>query len=76
MLQLLGFGSADDESPSPGSSDDESKVQEAERRPAAVTSLDEALRRVNSGPEHEQEDFLRQNFETLTESCSTGIKIK
>ncbi|XP_037541969.1 mitogen-activated protein kinase-binding protein 1-like [Nematolebias whitei] len=63
--------SADDESPSVGSSDDESK-DEAERRPAAVTSLDEALRRVNSDPEHEQEDFLRQNFETLAESCSTA----
>ncbi|XP_013885738.1 mitogen-activated protein kinase-binding protein 1 [Austrofundulus limnaeus] len=55
-------------------SDDESEEeeQEPERKPAEVTSIDEALRTVNDGPEREQEDFLRQNFETLVESSSTA----
>lgn len=55
------------------SSDNESEEEEgAERKPAEVTSLDEALRTVNDEPERQQEDFLRQNFETLAESSSTG----
>nr|XP_015803625.2 mitogen-activated protein kinase-binding protein 1-like isoform X1 [Nothobranchius furzeri] len=49
-----------------------SEEEPAEWEPAVVTSIDEALRTVSDGPDHSQEDFLRQNFETLTEICSTA----
>ncbi|TWW69079.1 mitogen-activated protein kinase-binding protein 1-like [Takifugu flavidus] len=38
----------------------------------AMTSVDEALLKVTGAAEHGQEDFLKQNFETLTQSCSTA----
>ncbi|XP_078799332.1 mitogen-activated protein kinase-binding protein 1-like isoform X3 [Oryzias latipes] len=41
-----------------------------EEEDGAVTSLDEALRSVNA--DRSQQDFLRENYETLGESCSTG----
>lgn len=40
----------------------------------AVTSVDEALLKVTGAAENRQEDFLKQNFETLTQSCSTGMR--
>lgn len=40
----------------------------------AVTSVDEALLKVTGAAEDGQEDFLKQNFETLNQSCSTGMK--
>ncbi|XP_035990087.1 mitogen-activated protein kinase-binding protein 1 [Fundulus heteroclitus] len=62
----------DGESLSRGSSDGETEEEEeeAERKSGSVTSMDEALRTVNGSHVHSQEDFLRQNFETLGESCS------
>lgn len=38
----------------------------------AVTSVDEALRTVTGPADRSEEDFLRQNFETLAESSSIG----
>lgn len=58
--------SADVESPGQDSSDEE------EKQKAEVTSMDEALRTVTGTADRSQEDFLRQNFETLAESCSMG----
>lgn len=40
----------------------------------AVTSVDEALLKVTGAAENGQEDFLKQNFETLNQSCSTGMR--
>lgn len=54
------------------SSDGEDEEREEEKRKAEVTSMDEALRTVTGTADHSEEDFLRQNFETLAESCSTG----
>lgn len=62
--------SADVESLGRDSSEDEER--EEEKRKAEVTSMDEALRTVTGTADHSQEDFLRQNFETLAESCSMG----
>lgn len=38
----------------------------------AVTSVDEALMKVTGAAEQAQEDFLKQNFGTLNQSCSAG----
>lgn len=64
-LSLLLSDSAD---VSQASSDMES--EEKEDQMATVTSMDEALRTVSA--DHSEEDFLKQNFETLAESCSAG----
>ncbi|XP_041832683.1 mitogen-activated protein kinase-binding protein 1-like [Melanotaenia boesemani] len=62
---------ADEESLSRDSSDEENEEREEKRKKAAVTSMDEALRTVNAAADHSQEDFLKQNFETLADSCTT-----
>lgn len=69
ILVLLSFP-ADVESLSRCSSDEEE--ERAARKTALVTSMDEALRTVNDSQEPGEEDFLRQNFEALAESCSSG----
>ncbi|XP_043961955.1 mitogen-activated protein kinase-binding protein 1-like isoform X3 [Gambusia affinis] len=61
---------ADVESLSRCSSDEEE--ERAARKTALVTSMDEALRTVNDSQEPGEEDFLRQNFEALAESCSSA----
>lgn len=51
---------------------DSSDEDRLEQRPkGAVTSVDEALMKVTGAAE---EDFLKQNFETLNQSCSTGTR--
>ncbi|XP_047242986.1 mitogen-activated protein kinase-binding protein 1-like [Girardinichthys multiradiatus] len=55
-----------------GSPDKENEEEEAERKTVLVTSMDEALRTVNDTHDHSQEDFLKQNFETLAESCNSA----
>ncbi|XP_074542001.1 mitogen-activated protein kinase-binding protein 1-like isoform X2 [Halichoeres trimaculatus] len=62
--------SADGESLSPDSSDEENEDTEEEEQKAELTSMDWALRTVSDTAEHSQEDFLKQSFETLTESSS------
>ncbi|XP_038141966.1 mitogen-activated protein kinase-binding protein 1-like [Cyprinodon tularosa] len=59
---------------SQGRSDEENEEEEeeSERKAVLVTSMDEALRTVNDFYEPNQEDFLRQNFETLSEGCSSA----
>ncbi|XP_054900420.1 mitogen-activated protein kinase-binding protein 1-like [Poeciliopsis prolifica] len=61
---------ADLESLSRCSSDEEE--ERAARKTAWVTSMDEALRTVNDSQEPGEEDFLRQNFEALAESCGSA----
>uniref|UniRef100_G3PG79 Mitogen-activated protein kinase binding protein 1 n=1 Tax=Gasterosteus aculeatus TaxID=69293 RepID=G3PG79_GASAC len=63
---------ADVESLSPGSSDEEPDEGEEDERGAEVTSLDRALRTVTETADDGEEDFLKHNFETPNESCSTG----
>lgn len=65
--------SADVESLSPDSSDEEENEEEEEQK-AEVTSMDEALRTVTDTADVGQKDFLKQNFETLDESCSRGTR--
>lgn len=67
-LSSASSDSADVESLGRDSSDEEDE----EKGKAEVTSMDEALRTVTGTADHSEEDFLRQNFETLAESCSTG----
>ncbi|MEQ2170490.1 hypothetical protein GOODEAATRI_000694 [Goodea atripinnis] len=55
-----------------GSPDKENEEEEAERKTVLVTSMDEALRTVNDTHDHSQEDFLKQNFETLADSCNSA----
>ncbi|XP_028996696.1 mitogen-activated protein kinase-binding protein 1-like [Betta splendens] len=63
--------SADVESLSPDSSDEEEEgTDDEEEHKAEVTSMDEALRTVTDTGDCSQEDFLKQNFETLAESGS------
>ncbi|KAM9339134.1 mitogen-activated protein kinase-binding protein 1-like [Symphorus nematophorus] len=62
--------SADVESLGQDSSDEENEEREEEEQKAEVTSMDEALRTVTGTSDRSQEDFLKQNFETLAESCS------
>ncbi|XP_071334910.1 mitogen-activated protein kinase-binding protein 1-like isoform X2 [Trachinotus anak] len=64
--------SADVESLSQDSSDEENEEQEEEEQKAEVTSMDEALRTVTDTADRCEEDFLKQNFETLAESCTTA----
>ena len=64
---------ADVESLSQDSCDEEDDEEREEVKPKAeVTSMDEALRTVTDSAVRSREDFLKQNFETLAESCSTG----
>lgn len=72
MFFLLLSDSADVESLSQDTSDEENEEREEEEQKAEVTSMDEALRTVTDITDHSQEDFLKQNFETLAEGCSTG----
>lgn len=67
--------SADVESFEQDSSDEESERRGAEKPKGEVTSMDEALRAVAGCADHSQEDFLKQNFETLAESCSIGRRL-
>lgn len=53
-------------------SSEEDRVEPVLR--GAVTSVDEALLKVTGAAENGQEDFLKQNFETLNQSCSTGMR--
>lgn len=53
------------------SSDEERAEEEQE---GGVTSMDEALRKVSGSTDHSQEDFLKQNFERLAESCTLGMR--
>lgn len=69
---FLPSGSADVESLSQGSSDEESEKKEGRGKLVTVTSMDEALRTVNDAGDHSQKDFLKQNFEMLADSCGTG----
>ncbi|XP_038582055.1 mitogen-activated protein kinase-binding protein 1-like isoform X2 [Micropterus salmoides] len=62
--------SADGESLSQDSSDEENDEREEEVQKAGVTSMDEALRTVTGTADCSQEDFLKQNFEALAESCN------
>uniref|UniRef100_UPI0037E78C83 mitogen-activated protein kinase-binding protein 1-like n=1 Tax=Semicossyphus pulcher TaxID=241346 RepID=UPI0037E78C83 len=62
--------SADVESLCQDSSDEENEETEEEEQKAEVTSMDEALRTVTDTADRSQEDFLKQNFETLAESSS------
>lgn len=50
----------------------DSSDEEEEGRVARVTSIDEALRTVTGAADRSQEAFLKRNFETLAESCSSG----
>ncbi|XP_019124215.2 mitogen-activated protein kinase-binding protein 1 [Larimichthys crocea] len=61
---------ADVESLGPDSSDEENEEREEDEKRAEVTSMDEALRTVTGTVDRCQEDFLKQNFETLAESCN------
>ncbi|XP_051265541.1 mitogen-activated protein kinase-binding protein 1-like isoform X3 [Dicentrarchus labrax] len=60
---------ADVESLGQDSSDEENEEREEEEQ---MTSMDEALRTVTGIADRGQEDFLKQNFEMLAESCSTA----
>ncbi|XP_029984207.1 mitogen-activated protein kinase-binding protein 1-like isoform X2 [Sphaeramia orbicularis] len=62
--------SIDMESQSQDSSDGENEDREQGEQNAKLTSMDEALRTVTDSVDHSQEDFLKQNFETLADSCS------
>ncbi|XP_060908400.1 mitogen-activated protein kinase-binding protein 1-like [Labrus mixtus] len=62
--------SADVESLRQDSSDEENEDTEEEEQKTEVTSMDEALRTVTDTAERSQEDFLKQNYETLAESSS------
>lgn len=53
-------------------SSDEEEEEEEEGQVARVTSMDEALRTVTGAADRGQEAFLKRNFETLAESCSSG----
>lgn len=54
---------------------DSSDEDRAEQRlKGAVTSVDEALMKVTGAAENGQQDFLTQNFGTLNQSCSTGMR--
>lgn len=64
--------SADVESLGQDSSGEESEEREEEEQIAEVTSMDEALKAVTDAADRSQVDFLKQNYETLAESCSTG----
>lgn len=62
------------ESLSQDSSDEENEESDEEEQKAEVTSMDEALRTVSDTGDRSQENFLKQNFETLAESSSMGRK--
>ncbi|XP_030260499.1 mitogen-activated protein kinase-binding protein 1-like [Sparus aurata] len=55
-------------------SSDEEEEEEEEGRVARVTSIDEALRTVTGAADRSQEAFLKRNFETLAESCSSAAE--
>lgn len=60
------------ESLSQDSSDEENEERQEDELKTEVRSMDEALRAVTDVAENSQEDFLKQNFETLADSCSAG----
>ncbi|KAM3602699.1 uncharacterized protein V6R79_009223 [Siganus canaliculatus] len=62
--------SADVESIGQDTSEEEIEEREEEEQKEEVTSMDEALRTVTGAADRSQEDFLKQNFETLAESCT------
>ncbi|KAM9840285.1 mitogen-activated protein kinase-binding protein 1 [Aulostomus maculatus] len=62
--------SADVESLSQDSSAEENEGRDVEELKTEVMKMDEALRTVRDAAERSQEDFLKQNFETLADSCS------
>lgn len=64
--------SADVESLGQDSSAEENEEGEEDEQKAEVTSMDEALRTVTGAADRSPEDFLKQNFEMLAESCSMG----
>lgn len=56
---------------SENNSDEENDEKEVdEERREGVTSMDEALRTITDSGD--RADFLKQNFETLSEGCTTG----
>lgn len=67
---FISSDSVDVDSLGQDSSDEEE--EEEEGRVARVTSIDEALRTVTGAADRSQEAFLKRNFETLAESCSSG----
>lgn len=75
VLSVSASDPADVESFEQDSSDEESARRVAEKPKGEVTSMDEALRAVAGCADHNQEDFLKQNFETLAESCSIGRRL-
>lgn len=55
------------------SSDEETdEKEEDEERREGVTSMDEALRTITDGGGGDRADFLKRNFETLSDGCTTG----
>ncbi|XP_074471852.1 mitogen-activated protein kinase-binding protein 1-like isoform X1 [Sebastes fasciatus] len=65
--------SADVESLSEDSSDEENdERKEEDEQSSELTSMDEALRTVTDRADVSQEDFIKQNFETLEESSSSS----
>ncbi|KAM8832217.1 mitogen-activated protein kinase-binding protein 1-like isoform 2-T2 [Spinachia spinachia] len=76
----LGYGSRDssadrllhDRADAESSSDEEPDEREEVERRAEVTSMDRALRTVTDAADDGDEDFLKHNFETPSESCSTA----
>ncbi|XP_005449803.1 mitogen-activated protein kinase-binding protein 1 isoform X2 [Oreochromis niloticus] len=55
------------------SSDEENdEKEEDEERREGVTSMDEALRTITDTGGCDRADFLKQNFETLSEGCTTA----
>lgn len=72
FLSFVLADSADVESLCQDSSDEEDEDRAEKKQNAGVTSMDEALRAVAGTADRSQEEFLRQNFEMLAESCSPG----
>lgn len=74
FLSFVFADSADVESLCQDSSDEEDEDEERaeEKHNAGVTSMDEALRTVAGTADRSREEFLRQNFEMLAESCRPG----
>ncbi|KAK2856450.1 hypothetical protein Q5P01_005185 [Channa striata] len=70
----------DVESLTQDSSDEDNDDADKDEEKAEMTSMDEALRTVTDNVGHSQEDFLKQNFETLAQSSrmaepSTGPRL-
>lgn len=54
------------------SDEENDEKEEDEERREGVTSMDEALRTITDSGGCDRADFLKQNFETLSEGCTTG----